>query len=93
MAGLAASVLAEDLLFVDVFEYEEYNEAITTLGMTAKVVTETDWRAMTTADFASYKAIVLADPSCSGDPTILQFLVDTKNVWGPAVEGNMVLIG
>ncbi|KAE8443225.1 hypothetical protein EG329_002093 [Mollisiaceae sp. DMI_Dod_QoI] len=93
MAGLAASVLAEDLLFVDVFEYEEYNEAITTLGMTAKVVTETDWRAMTTADFASYKAIVLADPSCSSDPTILQFLVDTKDVWGPAVEGNMVLIG
>ncbi|CZR67440.1 related to glucan 1,4-alpha-glucosidase [Phialocephala subalpina] len=93
MAGLAVSALAEDLLFVDVFEYEEYNEAITTLGMTAKVVTETDWRAMTTADFASYKAIVLADPSCSSDPTILEFLVDTKDVWGPAVEGNMVLIG
>lgn len=41
-AGLAASVLAEDYLFVDVFEYEEYAEAIGTLGGTAKVVTETE---------------------------------------------------
>jgi cysteine-rich repeat protein len=48
---------------------------------------------MSTADFASYKAIVLADPSCSGDPTILKFLTETKNTWGPAVQGNMILIG
>ncbi len=40
LAGLAASVLAEDVLFVDQFEYEEYSEAIGTLGLTAKVVTE-----------------------------------------------------
>lgn len=93
VASMVASILAEDLLFVDVFEFQEYNEAITTLGMTTKVVTETEWRAMTTTDFASYKAIVLADPSCSSDLTSLEFLVDTKNVWGPAVEGNMILIG
>ncbi len=48
---------------------------------------------MTTVDFASFKAIVLADPSCSYDPTIVDFLSNTKNTWGPAVTGNMVLIG
>ncbi len=42
LASLAVSVLAEDVLFVDVFEYEEYSETIGTLGMTAKVVTETE---------------------------------------------------
>jgi hypothetical protein len=40
LAGLAATVLAEDVLFVDVFKYKEYSEAIGTLGLTAKVVTE-----------------------------------------------------
>jgi len=36
----SATVLAEDVLFVDVFKYKEYSEAIGTLGLTAKVVTE-----------------------------------------------------
>jgi len=93
LAGVAISAVAEDLLFVDVFEYDEYNEAITTLGLTAKVVTETQWAAMSTADFAAYKAIILSDPDCGSDPSVLQFLIDSKNTWGPAVEGNMVLIG
>ena len=93
LAGLAASVAAEDVLFVDTFEYEEYKEATTTLGLTAKVVTEAEWQTMSTSDFAKYKAIVLADPACSSDPTILTFLSDTKATWGPAIEGNMVLIG
>jgi hypothetical protein len=93
LAGLAATAIAEDVLFVDTFEFEEFSEATTVLGLTAKVVTEDEWRAMSTAEFAAFKAIVLADPSCSRDPTELQFLVDTKNTWGPAVTGNMILIG
>jgi hypothetical protein len=93
MAGLAASAVAEDLLFVDTFEFDEYLEATTTLGYTAKVVTEAQWAGMTTADFAAYKAIVIADPTCATDPTDLAFLHDTNKVWGPAVQGNIVLIG
>jgi hypothetical protein len=93
LVGLAATALAEDLLFVDTFEYDEYFEATTTLGMTAKVVSVADWATMSTADFAAFKAIVIADPDCSSDPSILQFLVDSKNTWGPAVQGNMVIIG
>jgi hypothetical protein len=93
LATLAASVVAEDVLFVDQFQYVEYSEAIGTLGLTAKVVTEDEWRAMTTADFTAFKAIVLADPDCGGGTDAIQFLVDTKDVWGPAVQGNIVLIG
>jgi hypothetical protein len=93
LAGLAATALAEDLLFVDTFEYDEYYEATNTLGLTVKVVTVADWATMATADFAAFKAIVIADPDCSSDPSILQFLVDSKNTWGPAVQGNIVLIG
>ena len=93
LAGLASFALAEDLLFIDTLKYEEYNEATGPLALTAKVVTETEWRAMKTEDFAKFKAIVISDPSCVGDPSGIQFLEDTKDVWGPAVMGNMILIG
>jgi hypothetical protein len=89
---LPALAMAEDLLFIDSLEHQEYSEAIGTLGLTAKVVTEAEWRAMTTADFAAFKAIVIADPSC-GSVSSIQFLDDTKATWSPAVLGNMVLIG
>lgn len=93
MAGLAASAVAEDLLFVDMFEYDEYTEATTTLGYTVKAVTEAEWATMSTADFAAFKAIVIADPDCSSDPTDVAFLASSNKVWGPAVQGNIVLIG
>jgi hypothetical protein len=93
MAGLTASTMAEDLLFVDNFEYDEYTEATTTLGYSVKVVSEAEWSAMTTADFAAFKAIVIADPDCSSDPTDVAFLASTNTIWGPAVQGNIVLIG
>lgn len=48
---------------------------------------------MTTAEFAAFKAIVIADPDCSTSPSDVQFLTDTKNTWGPAVQGNIVVIG
>jgi cysteine-rich repeat protein len=91
LAGLAACVVAEDLLFIDSLQDKEYDEAIA-LGYTAKVVTETEWRAMTTADFAAFKAIVISDPEC-GDISQIKFLEDTKAVWSPAILGNMILIG
>ncbi|KAH8896575.1 hypothetical protein GQ53DRAFT_889812 [Thozetella sp. PMI_491] len=89
----AALVLAEDLLFIDSLEYVEYSEATTKLGYSAKVVTEAEWRAMTTADFAKFKAIVISDPYCGGSTAEIQFLDDTKAVWSPAIGGNIVLIG
>lgn len=93
LASLTASVLAEDLLFVDNFEFKEFAEATSVLGYTTKVVSEAQWKTMTTAEFAAFKAIVIADPDCSTSPSDVQFLTDTKNTWGPAVQGNIVIIG
>jgi hypothetical protein len=93
VAALAALVTAEDVLFMSGLLAHEYSETLGDLHMTAKVVDETTWRAMTTADFAAYKAIVIADPSGSLPLSAIQFLTDTKNVWGPAIQGNIIVIG
>jgi|SRR5579862_5143902 len=92
LAGLAYHVVAEDLLFMDTLQDDEYQEATTRLGLTAKVVTDAEWRAMSTADFAQFKAIIIGD-SASDDQTLIQFLDDTKATWSPAVQGNMLIIG
>ncbi|KAI9761056.1 MAG: hypothetical protein M1840_002041 [Geoglossum simile] len=92
LAGLAYRAVAEDLLFIDTLQFEEYNEATGKLGMTAKVVTDAEWRAMSTSDFAKFKAIIIGD-SASSDQGLIQFLDDTKSTWSPAVRGNMILIG
>ncbi|KAH0544766.1 hypothetical protein FGG08_001133 [Glutinoglossum americanum] len=92
LAGLASFVVAEDLLFLETLQDEEYNEATTTLSFSAKVVTEADWRSMSTADFAAFKAIIIGD-SASSDLSLIQVLEDTQSTWGPAVTGNMILIG
>jgi hypothetical protein len=42
LASLVASVTAEDLLFVDSFEFIEYTEATAALNYTAKIVTEAE---------------------------------------------------
>ncbi|KAI9640172.1 hypothetical protein NHQ30_011409 [Ciborinia camelliae] len=93
LASLVATVLAEDLLFVDTFEFKEFAQATSALGFTTKVVSEAEWKTMTTADFAAFKAIVISDPDCSTSPSDVQFLTDTKDTWGPAVQGNIVIIG
>ncbi|KAF4627330.1 hypothetical protein G7Y89_g10825 [Cudoniella acicularis] len=92
VTALATSVLAEDLLFIDTLVGLEQQEA-TTLGYTTKVVTEAVWRTMVTSDFAAFKAIIIGDDFGSSDQTLIQFLIDTKNVWGPAVTGNMIIHG
>lgn len=91
-AVLAFSVAAEDLLFKDTLVGLEQAEA-ESLGFTTKVVDDATWRSMTTAQFASYKAIIIGDDFGSSDQTLIQFLVDTKNTWGPAVTGNMIIHG
>ncbi|RDW63578.1 hypothetical protein BP6252_11123 [Coleophoma cylindrospora] len=92
-AGLLGVIYAEDYLFIDTLLYDEYDSVVNQLNQTAKVVNETEWRAMTTADFAQYKALVISDPDGTDDPTLYAFLDDTKDVWGPAVTGNIILIG
>lgn len=58
----------------------------------AHVATPEEWNGMTTADFGKYKAIIIPDPEC-GAVDDVNFLDATKDVWSPAVEGNIILIG
>jgi hypothetical protein len=89
-AGLSATVLG-DLLFHESLTYKEYDEAVA-LGYTVKTVTDAQWKALTTAEFAEYEAIVIADPNC-GSVSQIEFLEESKSVWSPAVTGNVILIG
>ena len=69
----------------------EAHEA-TLAGFTVVMASDADWSAMTTADFASYKAIVFADGMCSGNSS-LKAAIANQNVWGPAVTGNVIVMG
>ncbi|KAF1987513.1 hypothetical protein K402DRAFT_453591 [Aulographum hederae CBS 113979] len=89
-ACFAYSAVAEDLLFVSGLTAVEYIESVP--GYTIKTVTTAQWATMTTAEFASYKALVIGDPYC-GYLSDIQFLEDSKDAWSPAVQGNIVLIG
>jgi hypothetical protein len=61
-------------------------------GFTVVVASDTDWSAMSTADFASYLEIVFADGMCSGSATLRAALAN-QAVWGPAVTGNVIVLG
>ncbi|KAF2489494.1 hypothetical protein BU16DRAFT_496288 [Lophium mytilinum] len=89
-AGLSTAVIG-DLLFHESLTFREYDEAVA-LGYTVKTVTDDEWKALTTADFAKYEAVVIADPSC-GDVSQIKFFEDSKTVWSPAITGNIILIG
>ncbi len=69
---------------------EEEAEA---LGYTVEVVDAAGWAAKTRADFASYRAIILGDPTCTTGDASLAPAVANETVWGPAVTGNVLLVG
>jgi hypothetical protein len=60
-------------------------------GYSPVVVNDATWLAMSTSEFASYKALVIGDPTCSETPPVAA--VTTAAVWGPAVTGNTIIIG
>lgn len=94
MASAASLVCAEDLLFPRIRTLEYSNEYLRAqaLNISSKAVDIDEWYNMTTADFAQFKAIVIVD-TISYDRSLLTFLNDTKEVWAPAVRGNVILIG
>jgi hypothetical protein len=61
-------------------------------GFTVVVASDADWSAMTAADFASYKALVFEDGMCSGNSS-LKAAIANQDVWGPAVTGNVIVMG
>jgi hypothetical protein len=63
-------------------------------GHNVTVADPVTWSAMTTGDFAQYRAIVFGDPTCreTPDPT-LTVAEANKATWSAAVTGKMVVIG
>jgi hypothetical protein len=73
----------------------EEQEAVA-LGLTVEIATPVQWAAKTTAQFAAYKALILGDPTCAGGGTAntsTAAALANKNVWGPAVNGNIAIYG
>ncbi|MDZ4828464.1 MAG: LPXTG cell wall anchor domain-containing protein [Actinomycetota bacterium] len=65
-------------------------QAAIALGLTVEVKTDVEWAAMTGADFATYRLIVIGDPTCDSLSPAAEANAAT---WGSVVNGNVVLIG
>ncbi|MFL5358787.1 immunoglobulin-like domain-containing protein, partial [Archangium sp.] len=62
-------------------------------GYTVDVVSDAAWAAKTSADFASYRAIILGDATCAGSQSLIQPALNNRKVWGPVVDGNVIVVG
>lgn len=76
---------------IDTLKAEEYVQA-QAAGYTVDVVTKDTFNAMTTAQVAAYKAIVIGDPYCADIPNIA-FLDTNRDIWSSAITGNIILLG
>jgi hypothetical protein len=70
----------------------EANDAVS-LGYTVEVVDASGWSAKSAADFSTYKAVILGDPTCSTTLSSVAAAQANTAVWGPAVTGNVIIIG
>lgn len=55
-------------------------------GFTVVVDSAAAWSARTTAEFASFRAIILGDATCVVDPSPVAAAEANKAVWGPAMK-------
>jgi hypothetical protein len=67
--------------------------AATAAGMTVEIVNNAQWSAKTTIQFASYRALILGDPTCGTLGSTTNTIASTAATWGPAVTGNVIIIG
>ena len=64
------------------------------LGYTATVEPAATWDTLTTADFQSYNAVIIGDPSTSTCSAAAPAdALSTAGTWGPAVTGNVAVLG
>lgn len=68
-------------------------DTATALGYDVDIVDDATWGAMSTADFASYRAIILGDPECVSNPSPVAAAEANVGTWAPAVTGNVIAIG
>jgi hypothetical protein len=63
-------------------------------GLAIDVVSAATWSAMTQAQFASYRLIILGDPTCAdGITPDIAAATGNARVWGPTINGNIVING
>ena len=65
-------------------------------GFTVTVVTAAQWDAMTAAQFASYRVLIIGDPECQTSPSYYSAAATNQAVWEPVVMasgGNRIVIG
>jgi hypothetical protein len=68
-------------------------EAAEALGFSVELATPAQWAGKSAADFATYRAIILGDPSCSTDVGNISAAEANTGTWGPAIKGNVVVLG
>jgi hypothetical protein len=69
---------------------KEANEAIAK-GYAVRNVSGDIWDSLTATQFASYSALILGDPDCVVGTAPIAAAVANKSVWGPVVNGNVVV--
>jgi cysteine-rich repeat protein len=67
--------------------------AARSLGYTVEVVSDAAWAAKSSADFAGYRAIILGDATCAGSLGLISAASKSRGVWGPVVDGNVIIVG
>lgn len=69
-------------------------QAAAALGFTVELATPAQWAAKTAADFASYRALILGDPTCAGPGTAqISAAEGNRTTWGPEIDGNVIVNG
>ncbi len=72
---------------------QEANEAVAK-GMTVEVVDDTGWLAKSQADFGTYRALILGDPTCGASASVYVGAAESNAaVWGPVITGNVIING
>jgi hypothetical protein len=64
-------------------------------GYSVTVASPATWDTMTPVQFQQYSAIIIGDPSSGGtcSPTVPADALNTASTWGPAVTGNVAVLG
>lgn len=63
------------------------------LGFTVEMADASQWAAKSQADFASYRALIIGDNRCATTSSFIQAAMDNRTTWGPAINGNIILVG
>ena len=68
-------------------------QACITAGFSVEIVTDAQWAAKSASDFATYRAIILGDPTCQVGTTAIDAAENNRTTWSPEIDGNVVIVG